>query len=52
MVKKILGWLAIAFAVFYLLSQPVEAANAVKAVGNGLVQAAEQLARFFSSLAP
>lgn len=51
MVKKVLGWLAIAFAVFYLLSQPVEAANAIKAVGNGMVQGAEQLAKFFSSLA-
>ncbi|MGB9377978.1 MAG: hypothetical protein WCB04_10755 [Mycobacteriales bacterium] len=52
MVKKILGWLAIAFAVFYLLSSPVEAAAAIKAVGDGLVHAADQLAKFFSSLAP
>lgn len=52
MVKKVLGWLAIAFAVFYLLSQPVEAANAVKGVGDGLVHAAEQLAKFFSNLTP
>ncbi len=50
MVKKVLGWLAIAFAVFYLLSQPVEAANAVKAVGDGMVNAAQQLATFFSNL--
>lgn len=49
-VRRILIWLAIAFAVFYLLSQPVEAANAVKAVGDGLVNAAQQLAKFFSSL--
>lgn len=49
-VKKILVWLGIAFAAFYLLSQPVEAANAVKAVGDGLVSAAQQLAKFFSSL--
>jgi len=50
MVKKALTWLAIAFAAFYLLSQPVEAANAVKAAGDGMVSAAEQLATFFSNL--
>lgn len=50
MVKKVIGWLVVAFAVFYLLSQPVEAANAVKSLGNGLASAAQQLGTFFSSL--
>ena len=50
MVKKVLAWLAVAFVVFYLLSQPREAAAAVRTAGNGLATAAERLATFFSSL--
>ncbi len=50
MVKKVIGWLVVAFLVFYLLSQPVEAAKAVKGAGNGLSHAATQLAQFFTHL--
>jgi hypothetical protein len=51
MVKKVLTWLVVAFLVFYLLSQPVEAAKAVRGVGDGLAHAASQLAAFFTNLA-
>ncbi len=50
MVRKVITWLAVAFVVFYLLSQPVQAATAVRNVGDGLVQAANQLAQFFTAL--
>lgn len=50
MVKKVLTWLAIGFAVFYLMTQPVQAAGAVKGAGQGLQHAANQLVQFFSNL--
>lgn len=50
MVKKIVTWLAIGFAVFYLISQPTQAAGAVKGAGNGLRHAANQIVLFFSNL--
>jgi len=49
-VKRVITWLVVAFLVFYLLSQPVEAAKAVRGVGNGLAHAAAQLAAFFTHL--
>lgn len=50
MVKKVLTWAAIAFAVFYLVSQPVAAASAVHSAGQGLQQIANQLVQFFTHL--
>ena len=48
--RKLLGELVAAFALFYVLSQPQDAANAVRgaaaAVGSGL----EQVTRFVSAL--
>lgn len=51
MVKKVLAWLVVAFMVFYLLTQPVQAAKAVRGAGTGLGHAASNLAVFFSHLA-
>ncbi|MDQ1539053.1 MAG: hypothetical protein QOE58_3446 [Actinomycetota bacterium] len=51
MVKKAVTWLAIAFAVFYLLTQPASAAVAVRSAGHALMQAADQIAAFFTNLA-
>lgn len=48
--KKVATWLAVAFVVFYLLSQPTQSADAVKSVGHGVASAAHQLATFLSSL--
>jgi len=49
-VKKILTWLAIGFAVFYVLTAPQDAAGAVRAAAGGLEDAAGSLSEFFSSL--
>ncbi|MDQ6875138.1 MAG: hypothetical protein M3042_08785 [Actinomycetota bacterium] len=50
MVKRVITWLVVAFLVFYLLSQPVAAAKAIKGVGAGLARAAAQLVAFFTHL--
>lgn len=50
MVKKILIWLAIGFAVFYLLSQPTGAANAIKGAADGIASAFNSIITFFTSL--
>jgi hypothetical protein len=36
--KKVLTWVAIAFALFYVLSAPDDAANAVKSAGQRAAQ--------------
>ncbi len=50
MAKKVLTWVAIAFAVFYVLSSPTQAAAAVESAGNGLQTAGEAVATFFNEL--
>jgi hypothetical protein len=50
MVKKVLIWLAIAFAVFYLISQPSSAADAIKGAANGVEAAFNAIITFFTSL--
>jgi hypothetical protein len=48
--KKALGPLLVIFAVFFLLTQPAQAAGAVEAVGGLCGDALNQLSRFFSAL--
>jgi hypothetical protein len=48
--KKGLTLLAVAFAVFYLLQRPEEAADALKVAGEALRSAFDQIGRFFSAL--
>ncbi|MFC6086679.1 hypothetical protein [Sphaerisporangium aureirubrum] len=48
--RKVLVYLAVAFAVFYLYSRPAEAATAVRGIMDGIVNGAGQLATFFSQL--
>jgi hypothetical protein len=48
--KKTLTWVAIAFAVFYVLSQPSGAADALRSAGGGLREAGDSLALFFEQL--
>jgi hypothetical protein len=48
--KKVLTWLAVAFVLFYLFTQPTQAANAVKSLGHGIALAGHQLLIFLSSL--
>ena len=51
MAKKVLTWLAVAFAVFYVLAKPTEAAAAVESAGAGLRVAGDAIATFFTALA-
>jgi hypothetical protein len=50
MLKKLLTFLVIAFAVFYLLSSPRDAAEAVRSALDGLQAAGESLTTFFKNL--
>ena len=50
MIKKLLIWLAIAFVVFYLVTQPTGAADAVKGAASGVASAFGSIITFFSSL--
>jgi hypothetical protein len=48
--KKLLGVVAIAFAVFYLLTQPAAAADAVRGVGTILGDAFSAVITFMTAL--
>ncbi|MFC4585572.1 hypothetical protein [Sphaerisporangium corydalis] len=48
--KKVLTYLAVGFAAFYMYSRPTESATAVKGMFTGLGSGAGQLAMFFSNL--
>jgi hypothetical protein len=48
--KKILTWVAIAFVVYYLATQPAGAAHFVHSAFNGLQNAGNSLATFVNSL--
>lgn len=48
--QKVLTYLAIAFVVFYLFTQPANAADAVKNLFGGIGTGAERLSAFFTSL--
>jgi hypothetical protein len=49
-VKKVLTYVGVAFVVFYLFTQPAQAAAAVNGVFNGILQGANQLAVFFTNV--
>jgi hypothetical protein len=48
--RRILGALFVLFLLFYLINQPVSAANAVRAVFAALARAFNSLLVFFSNL--
>ena len=48
--KTILGWLAVAFLLFFVIKDPTGAAHLVNDIGNFLTAAAHGLADFFTSL--
>jgi hypothetical protein len=48
--KKVLTWLVIAFAVFYVIQAPEASAELVRSAGNALGSAASSLAAFVGSL--
>ncbi|GAA2384768.1 hypothetical protein [Nonomuraea africana] len=49
-VKKVVTYLLVAFVVFYLFTQPRNAAAAVNSVFDGIVNGANQLAVFFTNV--
>jgi large-conductance mechanosensitive channel len=49
--KKVLGWLVIAFVVFYVIKAPESSAEIVRSAGQALGDAASSLAAFVGSLA-
>ncbi|QVQ50525.1 hypothetical protein J4H86_16615 [Spiractinospora alimapuensis] len=49
--KKWLGFAAIAFVAFYLLTQPESAAGVIQTGIGGLMSAADSLSRFVNALA-
>jgi hypothetical protein len=48
--KKVLTWLVIAFALFYVIQAPEASAQLVRSAGNALGDAAQSLATFVGSL--
>jgi hypothetical protein len=50
-VKRFIVFLVVGFFLFYLVSQPVAAANAVRAVVGGLAVVFRSILIFFQSLA-
>ncbi len=51
MPKKLLTWLIVAFAVFYILTEPASAAAAVRGAAESAAQAGTQVITFFTALA-
>jgi hypothetical protein len=48
--KTILGWLALAFVVWWIIEEPTSAAHVVNNIGAFLTSAAHGISSFFSSL--
>ena len=48
--KKVITYVAVAFAIFYLFTRPAQAAGAVNGVFDGVIKGANQLAVFFSTV--
>jgi hypothetical protein len=49
--KKVVAWLVLVFAVFYVIQAPEESARFVRSAGQALGDAAESIAAFIGSLA-
>lgn len=48
--KKILGFVAIALVVFFIITQPAGAAGSIQNIGNILYNAAQSVTSFFTQL--
>jgi hypothetical protein len=48
--KTILGWVAVAFVVWWVIQQPTNAAHIVHNIGTFLTTAANGLSRFVASI--
>jgi type IV secretory pathway VirB2 component (pilin) len=51
-VRKIVGFLALALLIFFVITQPGSAANSLQGIGNFLQNAANSLVTFFSAILP
>ena len=51
MLKKVLKWGAIALLVFFVVTQPGDAAGVVRSLGNGMVNIASGVSAFVTNLA-
>jgi hypothetical protein len=49
-VKKLAGFLVLAFVIFYVITQPVASANVVKSAGGVVATAASSMSTFVTSL--
>jgi hypothetical protein len=49
-IKTILGWLALAFVVWWVIEEPTAAAHVVHNIGAFLTSAAHGLSSFFASI--
>jgi hypothetical protein len=48
--KKIVGWLAIALVAFYLITNPTDAAGAVRGIGGFISDAFQSIINFLTSV--
>ena len=48
--KTILGWLAVAFVVWWVIEQPNSAAHVVTNIGSAITSVAHGLSNFFASV--
>ena len=48
--KTVLGWLAVAFIVWWIIVEPASAAHVVHNIGTFLTSAAHGISTFFASL--
>ncbi len=48
--KTILGWLALAFVIWWIIEEPASAAHVVNNIGAFLTSAAHGISSFFASL--
>ena len=49
--KKLLGWVALGFVIFYISTNPARAADTVNALGSGLGDIATNIGIFVQQLA-
>jgi hypothetical protein len=49
-VKKIVTWVAIAFIAFYLLTNPEDAAGAIRGIGSWFADGFQAIIRFLTSV--
>ena len=48
--KTVIGWLALAFVLWWIIVEPASAAHVVHNIGTFLAEAAHGIATFFASL--